>query len=774
MPIRISLVALFLWIHTGFAQTDSLEHCGYHLHGQVLLEQSDEPVAFAKVYIQELGKATLTDSAGHYSFGGLCLGKYTIECTHISCQSLETHIHLDEDTDHLMHIHQKELSLDEVVIRTQKGEEKPAQAAQTLSGIELQQSTGLTLGEALQQIPGVSSLQTGASIVKPVIHGLHSNRVLILNNGVRQEGQQWGQEHAPEIDPFIAKKLTVIKGASSVRYGSDAIAGVIRVDPAPLPDSAGIHGEVNLVGHSNGRQGVTSAIVEGNPSALPGLSWRVQGTGKRGGDMKAPSYYLTNTGVREVNFSGALAYQRQRWGVEAFASQFKTEIGILSAAHIGNLTDLISAIESPQPSVIAPFSYAINRPYQDIRHQLLKTGAYLRLDDGNKLSLTLARQYNLRKEYDKHRPRNDSLAALNLPELQFALTSYTGEFLWEHTNHRHYSSESGISGMHQENVFNGRSFIPNFVSINGGIFSIHRYQLRKWQLEGGFRYDYKWINVAYVRQSQTVREDFDFQNVSASLGAIYALAPGLELKAYAGTAWRAPNVSELFSDGVHHGTASVEIGDPTLMPERALNAIATLAYAGRGILQTEISVFHNAISDFIYLRPDPEPTLTIRGAFPTFRYDQVDASLSGVDLVFRLQTLRNLTWIGKASWLHAQNRSENEPLIYMPANRMENTLKWNLATITGLPDAFLSFSSRHVLRQNRFPESLPDYAPPPAGYTLLGIEAGTRIPWGRQNLFVGGTVSNLLNTSYRDYLNRFRYYADEPGRNITLRLQYLF
>jgi iron complex outermembrane receptor protein len=277
-----------------------------------------------------------------------------------------------------------------------------------------------------------------------------------------------------------------------------------------------------------------------------------------------------------------------------------------------------------------------------------------------------------------------------------------------------------------------------------------------------------------VRQSQTVREAFDFQNVSASLGAIYTLAPGVEVKAYAGTAWRAPNVNELFSEGVHHGTASVEIGDPTLVPERALNAIFTLAYAGSRVFHTEMSIYHNTINDFIYLRPDPEPTLTIRGAFPTFRYDQVNARLSGADLVVKLQALRRLTWITKASWLHAQNRSEQEPLIYMPANRMEHTLKWDMEQVTGLPDTYLSLSSRHVLRQNRTPESLRDYAPPPPGYTLLGIDAGARIPLRRKSLMIGCSLSNLLNTAYRDYLNRFRYYADEPGRNITIRFQFQF
>ena len=143
-------------------------------------------------------------------------------------------------------------------------------------------------------------------------------------------------------------------------------------------------------------------------------------------------------------------------------------------------------------------------------------------------------------------------------------------------------------------------------------------------------------------------------------------------------------------------------------------------------------------------------------------------------MVFKLHPIPAITWIGKASWLSAHNRSDDEPLIFMPANRIENILKWNLEHVLDLPDAFLSLSGRHVMRQNRVPDRDGDYAPPPEAYTLFGIEGGARIPWGRQTLFAGFTISNLFNTTYRDYLNRFRYYADEPGRNVSLRFQFQF
>jgi len=179
------------------------------------------------------------------------------------------------------------------------------QTQSVLSGADLDKTRGKSLGEALKSVNGVTGLQSGASIVKPVINGLHSNRILIMNNGVRQEGQQWGSEHAPEIDPFLATQITVIKGASGVRYGSDAMGGVVLLEPPPLRAKPGMGGEVNLVGYSNSHQGVASGFLEGSPAAVPGLGWRLQGTAKKAGATETPRYFLNNTGFEEFNWSAA-------------------------------------------------------------------------------------------------------------------------------------------------------------------------------------------------------------------------------------------------------------------------------------------------------------------------------------------------------------------------------------------------------------------------------------------------------------------------------------
>ena len=146
-----------------------------------------------------------------------------------------------------------------------------------------------------------------------MIHGMYGNRILLLNNGVRLESQNWGSDHAPEIDPFIATKLTVIKGAASIRYGMDALGGVILVEPKELPISKSFKGEFNTVGTTNGKSGVVSSYLEGRfDKKLAGLSWRLQGTMKEAGNYRTPTYFLTNTAMNESNYSGALCYNKKK------------------------------------------------------------------------------------------------------------------------------------------------------------------------------------------------------------------------------------------------------------------------------------------------------------------------------------------------------------------------------------------------------------------------------------------------------------------------------
>lgn len=767
----LSLLSMTLAI---MAMTPVLaQDCELSLHGQVVQSEDNQPLAFARVLIEELGRTVLTDSNGYYQVHNVCPGTYTLVCTHEFCDHAVIVCELDhEHNDFRFELDKHHFHLGEVEIRAIRKADAATQASVRLQGISLQEQQAKSLGEAIATLPGVNLLRTGATINKPIIHGLHSSRVLILNHGIRLEGQQWGSEHAPEIDPFLATQLSVIKGASSVRYGSGAMAGVILVEPAPLPDTVGIGGKLHLQGFSNGRQGVASGTLEGKTDGFP-LRWRAQGTFKRGGNLHTPDYYLENTGLSERNFSLNLGTGDFDRGIELFYNQFQTRIGIFSAAHINSQTDLARALERivPLGADSATFTYEINRPYQAITHHMAKLYAYQRFDAG-KLSLTYAYQFNHRREFDKHRPRGTDENGEDIAELDFRIHTQTVEVLWEHNSRAGWKGSAGLFGLYQNNFLQGRPFIPNFVAIGGEAFVIERYQQDNWEIEAGVRYDYRYVHSAREENGQDIYTIQTFQNVSGTLGANLRLNEFLQLRGNLGTAWRPPNVNELFSDGLHHGAAAVEIGDSTLTPEQAIKGILSLEvnnYRGWG---GEFTAYYQYFRNFIYQSPDGFER-TIRGTFPRLSYAQTQARIAGADVDLHYSAANGLRWDAKASYLLADNLDTDEALIFMPANWVQSGLQYTHTTSGRWRKPFLKLSVRHVFEQKRIPFGL-DILDPPTAYTLTNLSGGIRFLGSGKHWDFGFEVSNLFNVRYRDYLNRFRYYADEVGRNISLRINYQF
>lgn len=774
--MKKSFLILCLCIIFTFSVDAQKQTCNCTLQGVVHERDIHQIVPGAVIYIKGTNIATFADAKGKYSFKNLCKGNYILICQAVGFQRIEVPVSLSNEHQEDFSLEDKDEHLQEVVVSGKKME-NVTQAKGILEGEALDQTRGQSLGESLKSITGVTTLQTGSSISKPIIHGMHSNRVLILNNGIRQEGQQWGSEHAPEIDPFVAKRLTVIKGAAGVRYGSDAIAGVIMVEPAPLPDSVKIHGEINSAAFTNGRMGVISGIAEGGVSAIKGLAWRVQGTYKRGGDIKTANYYMANTGVQERNFSVALGYNKIHYGTEMFFSYFDTQLGIFSGSHIGNTTDLQNAINSSKPNEAytpAEPSYTINRPNQDLAHHLIKLKSFAIVDKLGKMTLTLARQYDWRLEYDV--PRGNR----NLNTLNFKLTTYTGELLLEHKPLFNILSGSvGISGMYQENLSSSYELtkplvntvlIPNYQVSTGGLFVIERYLKKRWEFETGLRYDFRNAQAyGLTFTNQAYNNSFNFNNLSATAGTTYTLNEHIDFKFNAALAWRAPNMNELFSDGIHHGAAAYEKGNIKLQPEVAHNLNFTANYS-REKLNLELSPYLNFIDDFIYLKPRSvngvlQSVLTVRGAFPAFDYTQVNARFAGLDVSATYQITEKISLSEKYSMVRAKDILNNQYMVNIPSDRLESSLKYDFKK----QGAFISIGNALVARQTRV-ETNSDFLAPPPAYSLWKADAGINI----NKVTLGLSLSNAFNVAYREYLNRFRYFTDDMGRNISVRVKYLF
>lgn len=729
----------------------------------------------AVVTIKETGIQLITDGKGDFLFKALCAGEYTLQISHVSCDSIERKISLDKDYHIDIYMPHARRTLGEVTVEAQKGIANTG-FKKELSEKELEEAKGLSLAEALSRINGVTMLQTGSTISKPVIHGLHSNRILTINNGIRQEGQQWGNEHAPEIDPFIADRLIIIKGVDELRYGSDAIAGVILVEPKALRNVPGYSGEFNSAYFTNNRQYVLSGVWEQQLKKLPSFSYRLQGTFKKGANATTPGYRLNNTGSEEKNFSVTAAWRKEKLNTELFYSHFSTKVGIFAGSHIGNLTDLQNAIAASKPDdvFLGQNTYTIRRPYQDVTHHLLKSKSVLRKGE-HKFNLLLGGQLNHRKEYDIVRSSNNTR-----PQLNLSIYTFTEDISWEHPRRNNFTGIVGLSLMQQDNSYSGRYFIPNYFAYSFGGYFIEKWNRHQWELQAGVRYDNKAINTTRLKfNGDTINHDFNFSTFASSFNAIYKASNNWRFNINIGLASRAPYVNELLSDGIHHGTATYEKGNIMLQPEKSTNISSGINF--QNTLKTfslDILLYANLIHDFIYQQPMPDsPVLTIAGAFPLIEYKQTNALLSGLDLGISWKMFEHLQWQSKLSVLYARNTTQQDWLILMPANRISNELTYNFGNIKRFSNSYISFEILNVMRQSRVPNESngkQDYKAPPEEYNLVNLNTGCTVAIGKTNATFGISVRNLFNTKYRDYLNSMRYFTDEMGRNISFRVKIPF
>jgi iron complex outermembrane receptor protein len=772
------LLLLFIVVQPALAQllpppgigSGADQDCGLTLSGKVLDHDTRATLVGATVSIPQLHQASVADEYGNYHFHHLCQGTYTLQVTYIGYEPERFTVRLTTSSVRDLQLHTAARTLGTVEVTGRQLQEE-AQSSQTLSGRELAETRGLSLAESLRGVAGVTTIQTGPTISKPVIHGMHSNRVLLLNNGVRQEGQQWGTEHAPEIDPFVATEMKVIKGAAGVRFGADAIGGVVIVEPRELRTTPGVGGEVNLLGGTNNRQLAASATVEGNFAKLPPLSWRLQGTVKKAGNSRTPEYYLANTGFEEQNFSAALGYQKEMFGAELFYSQFNTQLGILSASHISNLTDLNYAIARGKPvgADTLDFTYSIGRPYQNVQHDLLKAKAYLQTGEAGRLEFIYGWQRNRREEYDVHNNASGN------PALFLNMNTHTTEAVWEHKPLGNFTGSVGVSTVYQQNTWKYSDFLPYYTGITAGAFAIEKWRKERLQLEGGLRYDFRHLEVKRFDENRAlVKPTYNFNNVSGTLGALYDVGYHLTFGLSATSAWRAPSVNELFSDGVHHSAATYEVGDPSLGSEQAYNFETSVDYFGNTRLNGKLSLYYNVINNYIYLSPLPDPVLTIRGAYPAFQYRQTDATFKGVDLSLEYNLLPNLSLTSKTAIVRARNVAADDHIVYIPADRTDNSLRYEFSQPgkeSRMSGSYIAVGGLYVAEQTRVPgKTEEDFAPAPGAYFLLHAEAGTTVRIGKQPVEIGITGNNLLDTTYRDYLNRFRYFSDEMGRLLMLRI----
>lgn len=776
--------------------TVSGQKCQGTIKGYILNEEG-APLPNAAVALDKQRVQVVSHDDGSFEFTGLCPGEYAVEVSYIGYEHHSLQVTVPSAGAVSIRLTPSETMLEDITVEGRQTPRNAAQTTATLRDDELQSLHGRPLGESLKEIPGVSALQTGPAIFKPVIDGLHSQRILILNNGIRQEGQQWGIEHAPEVDPFIASEIEVLKGAETVRYGSAAMGGVIIISPPPLHQTEKIGGELNMGVMSNNRMAVFSGLVEGTLLEGSNWSWRFQSSVKKGGDYHAPDYNLSNTGLREFNFSGAVGFEEEGRGVEVYLSSFNTELGILRAAHTGNLNDLARSIETGRPWYVDDFTYAVQAPRQEISHHLLKISAYQPVTNLGKISVLYGGQYDQRNEYDIRRSGRTAR-----PSLSLNLISHVLDLSLDHEHPAHNGSV-GINGTYKVNSNDTeetgvRPLLPDFQQVSAGIFFLEKWKKNKWVVEAGARYDFQHLEVlTFLNNQQLIRPRFNFNFVSGTLGATVLFNPRFRILSHLGISSRPPHVSELYSEGLHHGTASIEEGlmrrDGNVYTEQSMirkefsKKLVTSAQYTDEHLTIDFSLHYNDIDNYVYVRPTGT-RLTVRGYFPVFRYEQTDAILMGTDVAVKGKLSDRFSLSSKFSYIYARDTHNDDVLIYIPPAQFENGLTYTLPALGKLENFHLGISIPTTFRQSReplvispteindagMPDKTFDFAPAPESYTLLNAKMGFKLPIKTHSLAITLTGENLLNTSYRNYMNRLRYYADDIGSNFIVRVSYNF
>jgi len=794
---HLVLGLLLMLSSVGFTQ-----NCNLTLSGRVIDMHDNSELLGSTIAIIGTDIAVQTGLDGHYTINALCPNiSYDLKVMHPSCDSQTFSIRLSKNTNKDFKLEHHLEELNEIIVDgTLYDLTSNTSLENKVSNETLERYQTGSLGDALKTISGITTLNKGNAIVKPMINGLHSSRIVVINNGVRMMDQEWGADHAPNIDINSIERLKVIKNASALQYSGDAIGGIIISESQKVPLMDSLYGQTALTSQSNGRGGMLSTRL--TKTSTNGWFGTVQGTFKRFGDFEAADYVLSNTGVLTHNTSLRFGLNQFQKGFEVYYSYHKNKIGILRASHLHTASDQVRALSSDKPLVIRDFTYDINAPYQEVGHHLFRIKGFKKFDNFDKLNVQYDFQQNNRLEYDIRRGDDKNKAALDLK-----LDTHSVLIDFESSKPEGLEFKSGLLARYQTNFPNPntgvRRLIPNYDKYDFGLYWIGNYEVsNRWTLEGGIRYDFSKMEVfKYYRTSfwesrnydvlysdlvvsdlgaqVGISADLSFSNLSATLGTKYQWDNYNLFFNYA-MASRAPNPAELFSEGLHHAVARIELGDLGFESEIGHKFSLTFQRKGGGFGFT-INPYINAVSNFILIEPT-SVLETIRGNFQVWEYRQTQAQLIGLDVDAQVKLNEYFITNHQLALVKGVDKTRDLPLISMPPVQLNNEISYENSAFHKLK---MSLKSDYVFAQNEFPDTnfevyIPqtettetvDMSTPPEAYHLLHFNSSMEFKLNKKkHLTVGLGVTNILNTSYRNYLNLQRFYADDLGRNFLLNLK---
>ena len=629
---------------------------------------------------------------------------------------------------------------------------------------ELNQLPSTNIIDAVAKLPGMAQITTGGGISKPVIRGLGYNRIVVVNDGIRQEGQQWGDEHGIEIDANEVGTVEILKGPASLMYGSDAMGGVLVFKGAPTPAEGTVIGGVNTEYQTNNGLFGGSLNLAGNQK---GFIWSA-----RYSEKHAHAYqnqfdgYVPNSQFGERAFSLKAGVMKS-WGF----SNLKLSYYNLVPSIVEGERDTVTGKLISESDLL---SYQHGLPYQKVYHYKAVSESFINLSSGY-LKVIAGYQQNRRQEFE------ESADEYGL-YMQLHTLNYDIRYVSEERAGWKFST--GANGMGQKSLNLGEEYlIPDYDLFDAGVYATASKSLNRWNLSGGLRFDYRYLNAKGLMEDDEVRfEDFtrNFYGVTGSLGTTYEVAKGLDLKFNVARGYRAPNISELASNGEHEGSLRYEIGNHNFNPEYSLQADFGFDYNTR-YFELYGSAFANRISNYIYLHRidsivDPE--------LMTFAYAQGDAMLLGFEAGVDIHPTHALHVGSAFSYVDAQLLNQPEDMKWLPmtpAPRLSADVKYEL-THDGkvFNNAYVAARMDWYLEQGHYYAAYDTETPTPS-YLLFGLSAGTDLlVKGKKVSELTIIVNNLTDVCYQDHLSRLKY-ADwnvatgrqgvfNMGRNVVFRL----
>ncbi len=710
-----------------------------------VVDQSGSPIP-AAVQLVELHRTTLAGSDGAFALPEVPAGRYTLVVRHLGFTPVVRAVEVTSGAAPRLNIvlEPAPFEVEPITVTAARAPlanlSSPLPVA-SLGPDALRREQSVSLAHALAALPGVRVLGTGEQIGKPVIRGMSGARVLVLEDGSRLEDYSWSDEDGPSVDARLAERIEVIRGPASVLYGSDALGGVVNVVPADLPDATGrpgfVRGRVEAYGASNNVELGSAATLEG---ATGRVGWRVLGVGRFAGSLHTPAGELDNTGFGAFSGEVAVGIRGTRSDAQLRVSHYGGEFKLLEA----------NAPAGPDSGGRGP-----ERKLSDERVQVTTSRS------AGPLRLELKAQWQrhnlieISDEASGGGPPKDTTA------FDLLLNTGTIDLLAHHGGNR-VRGTVGVSGIGQSNDSRGPiPLIPDARVRGAAAFLFEEVQVGRWSLLAGARADARRVTAEADTGLGLTAQRRSWGALSGDVGLVFRPVERLAFAANVGRAWRSPTLFELFSNGPHLGEARWEVGDPGLKPELATDLDVSVRWAGARV-QAEVAAYRNGVSRYVYIQPTAQYQVVNGDSLRVYDYRQADARLSGLEASAAAQIAPAVVVRGRFDMVRGTNRTTAQPLPLMPPAR--GAVGVELHGAGG--GRRVGVEVEAVARQTR----LDSLDIPTAGYALVHLDGGLVTAAFGRSWTLDLVVRNVANKRYRDFLSRYKEFALNPGRNITLRV----